>query len=163
MLVEIIHVEVTTQSTRTFDVPAYEVPIIRALWDEEIRKGAHLGWKITEFPTGTWEPRQLYEETNRLRVAYNTDGGNGRPIWQDFYPLPRDLHAAWQKAVDDCAAMIARQKAAADQAAKPQAAEDDEAEDEAPAATAPAGKAKRGPKPKAKPQPQQAAELEVSA
>jgi hypothetical protein len=110
MLCEIIHIEVHTESTRFFDVPAYEAPIIEAIWEEPVRAGVHKGFMITKKPTGRVEPRQLYEEINRFHRVYSGDNGTGRPAWRDIYPRDSDLVKAYTEAVDAGTALLAQQE-----------------------------------------------------
>lgn len=142
MLCEIIHIEVHTESTRFFDVPAYEVPIIEAIWEEPVRRGIHKGFMITKKPTGRVEPRQLYEEINRFHRVYSGDNGSGRPAWRDIYPRDSDLVKAYTEAVDAGTALLAQQEQ--DKAKYQEETQDEEPDQEAPAK--PRGKPGRKPK-----------------
>ena len=100
MHVRLYNVIVNEDTTRTFTVPAYDVPIIKLNWASEVAKKAHLGQKILVEDTGRFEPRSLYDERHRLETSYHgVPDGESVSAWKVVYPKPTDLELAYNRAV----------------------------------------------------------------
>lgn len=132
MLVQLYGVTVHGDTTRTFSVPAYDVPIIRALWDPVVRRKANLGQRIEIVATGKLDFRGLFDERIRIKTRdYNAAvDGDTVPAWKSIYPNDRDLDAAWREAAAEGTDLLrANEAAAAKKLADEQAARDLAAEE----------------------------------
>jgi hypothetical protein len=108
MRVKIYDVRVPDSTTRFYQVPAYDLPIIRKLWAGRLRPDAY-GNKaeIQVLDTGVVEPRPLFGERQRIRRDYGTAPDNcANPAWREVYPTDGHFDEAHQRAVTECAAEV---------------------------------------------------------
>lgn len=118
MLVKIYDVRVPDSTTRFYQVPEYDIPIIRKLWANRLKPDAYGNRaEIQAFDMGVIEPRSLHSEKLRIRRDWSTKpDGYTHSAWEEVYPTDAAFHDAWQKAVDACAADKAKREAATEQA-----------------------------------------------
>jgi hypothetical protein len=121
MRVKIYDVRIPDTTTRFFQVPEYDIPILRRLWASNLKPDAFGNRaEIQVFDSGVVEFRALYHERLRLARDYNSQPDGARaPAWQCVYPTERDFNDAHAEAVEKCTAEAEANAAAA---AKPKAA-----------------------------------------
>lgn len=103
MHLQLYQVTVHADTTRHFTVPAYDIPIIKAVWRQDLRQNERKGWKIEVQPTGQVEPRSFHDERLRLMREYHIAGTEDptKPVWRSLYPNDEKLLEAWQLAVEE--------------------------------------------------------------
>lgn len=106
MRVKIYDVRVPDATTRFFQVPAYDIPIIRRLWANKLKPDAYGNRaEIQIHDSGVVEFRALYHERLRLLREYGSQPDGARaPAWQCVYPTERDFNDAHAEAVEACTA-----------------------------------------------------------
>ena len=110
MRVKIFDVRVPDSTTRFYQVPEYDVPIIRRIWHGRLKPDAYGNRaELVVMDQGVIEGRSLHSEKLRIRRDWTTQPEGSRlPAWQEIYPTDANFHEAWQKAVDKCAAEEAK-------------------------------------------------------
>lgn len=106
MRVKIFDVRVPDSTTRFFQVPVYDVPIIRRMWHGRLKPDAYGNRaELQVVDMGVIEGRSLHSEKLRIRRDWSTSpDGSKLPAWQEIYPTDADFQRVWQAAVDACSA-----------------------------------------------------------
>ena len=81
MRIKLYKVIVPAKSSRAFDVPAYDIPIIRALWPQTMLIP---GQRIEAVGLGITDWRPADSEWTRLTTDYATQV-NGEPAWKQVF------------------------------------------------------------------------------
>jgi hypothetical protein len=126
MQVKIFDVRIPDTTTRFFQVPAYDIPILRKLWRARLKPDYLGNMPVIEvYDQGVVEGRSLYNERLRIRRDYGTNpDGDPRPAWQSVYSTDEAFDAAYNQALADCAADL--EKRTRPVAPKAPVAEEDE-------------------------------------
>jgi len=120
MHVQLYDVRVEDGTTRFFQVPKYDIPVIKELWKGRLKEGQ----RVTAHPMGVTKPRNLYDERKRMAREYRTAADSNRAVsaFQAVYPTEAAFAAVYKEAVEEGTVIV---KAAQEAQARRNAAKAD--------------------------------------
>lgn len=101
MQVKIYDVRVPDKTTRFFQVPAYDIPVIKLLWRGRLPTDYLGNVPVIEvFDHGVVEPRNLHNELRRMQRDYSTaPDGKAQTAFRCVYATDEAFAAAYQEAM----------------------------------------------------------------
>jgi len=104
MQVELFYVSVPDATTRNFQVPEYDVPVIKAIWKPDLQPGK----RIEVQASGIVRHENYHQALTRMKREYAMHPrGSSVAAWKLVYPTENDVEDAYREAVAETEAMLA--------------------------------------------------------
>lgn len=97
MRIKLHKVTIPAKSSRVFDVPEYDIPILKELWPDT---ALIPGQRITVIDLGIADWRDPNAEWNRIQAEYSAQVG-GVPAYKLLYPAKDSFLVAFRRAGED--------------------------------------------------------------